>query len=202
MKRSRSFQTPGGTDGAHVKVTFNTDGCEPGKPYFSLTGAHYSAARESDRNMLSCGCIHEKIIEVCHEMAPLVAIHLSTLDGVPMHATENAVHWVSGALPDLPGFQYRPTAASSYGEHTPESCVRILGEHLRTDPLPVIEAVLLDVAPVLALHARRLATVGDIEKVVRTTVGRIVETLRPQWKREAEEALALAEKLFPAGGDK
>jgi hypothetical protein len=56
------------------------------KPYFSVT--------YSDRDL--GGCCHELILEKHPDLADLVALHLSDIDGQPMHALENGFYWLGG----------------------------------------------------------------------------------------------------------
>jgi hypothetical protein len=58
------------------------------KPYFSITANVYVSGRWE-----SGGCQHEAVLAAWPEAAPLVALHLSDIDGVPMHGVENARYW-------------------------------------------------------------------------------------------------------------
>lgn len=42
------------------------------------------------------GCLHDQILAAAPELAPLVAVHLSDLNGVPMHAVANGWYFYSG----------------------------------------------------------------------------------------------------------
>ena len=54
------------------------------KPYFSITGEIY------ENNKLNiCGCIHEEILKSFPDLGSIVDIHLSDVDGIPMHSVEN-----------------------------------------------------------------------------------------------------------------
>jgi len=62
-------------------------------PYFSITGS----TRELHGNRWvegSGGCIHETILAAYPEFAPLVDLHLSSHDGVPMYAIENGLYYL------------------------------------------------------------------------------------------------------------
>jgi hypothetical protein len=76
-------------------------------PYFSLTGEIYERGR-----VTTAGCIHEELLAIWPDLAQLAALHLSTEDGVPMHALENARYFA--------GF-------TKYQEASPEK----LSDHLR-----------------------------------------------------------------------
>lgn len=63
------------------------------KPYFSITGVVDRQAK-NNRWMNECaGCIHYEILAQFPELQPLIDIHLSDENGVPMHAYENAAYW-------------------------------------------------------------------------------------------------------------
>ena len=58
-------------------------------PYFSVTGFFYPNGGTHDSPGASCGCIHELILEHFPGLADVVALHLSDINGVPMHVYEN-----------------------------------------------------------------------------------------------------------------
>jgi hypothetical protein len=61
---------------------------EDQKPYFSLTGRIVENGRES-----VSGAIHEEILAAFPELADIAALHLSDIDGKPMHSFENGKYW-------------------------------------------------------------------------------------------------------------
>ena len=62
-------------------------------PYFSIGGDIFRLARNGRKVWESGGCIHEEIIKHFPQLQPLVDVHLSDEDGVPMHAYANAGYW-------------------------------------------------------------------------------------------------------------
>jgi hypothetical protein len=73
-------------------------------PYFSLTGTIYegdktamlnSGRKPSDRSVVTCGAIGDKISKLFPKFELLNSLHLSTLDGMPMYAFENGYYWIS-----------------------------------------------------------------------------------------------------------
>lgn len=54
------------------------------KPYFSVTG----------NSKDSGGCMHEEILKAFPEMAPIIDLHLSNMDGVPSHGFANGLYWL------------------------------------------------------------------------------------------------------------
>jgi len=58
------------------------------KPYFSLTGRVVEKGRES-----YSGAIHEEILKAFPQLADIAALHLSDIDGKPLHSFENGRYW-------------------------------------------------------------------------------------------------------------
>jgi hypothetical protein len=58
------------------------------KPYFSLTGRVVENGRES-----VSGAIHKEILEAFPQLEDAAAMHLSDMDGKPMHSFENGKYW-------------------------------------------------------------------------------------------------------------
>jgi hypothetical protein len=58
------------------------------KPYFSLTGRVVENGRES-----VSGAIHKEILEAFPQLEDIAALHLSDIDGKPMHSFENGKYW-------------------------------------------------------------------------------------------------------------
>jgi hypothetical protein len=58
------------------------------KPYFSLTGRIVEDGRES-----VSGAIHDEILKAFPLLDDLAALHLSDMDGKPMHSFENGKYW-------------------------------------------------------------------------------------------------------------
>jgi hypothetical protein len=62
-------------------------------PYFSITGSIKKTDKRYRDPYIMGGAIHEEILKHFPELAPLVEVHLSEPDGVPMHAEANARYW-------------------------------------------------------------------------------------------------------------
>jgi len=62
-------------------------------PYFSITGAIKKMDKRYRDPYIMAGAIHEEILKYFPHLAPLVEVHLSECDGLPMHAEENARYW-------------------------------------------------------------------------------------------------------------
>lgn len=158
-------------------------------PYFSLTGdvTRIVARRDDGRPLLArdcdtCGCIHEILTQEWPDLAPLAALHLSDIDGTPMHAAGNGLYWLAGAAasphaPRLPvwGQKYHG-ASGDYGK-TPAECLKIAAGHFR-----VAES---ELAPFVSLESRY-----ETGAVMKARVDAFTEAQRERWGREAESAIA------------
>lgn len=60
-----------------------------GRPYFSVT------VEAPDRMHVSTGAAHDDVLKRRPDMADIVALHLSSVTGEPMHALANAWYWWS-----------------------------------------------------------------------------------------------------------
>lgn len=71
------------------------DKCGNGHNSFAITGGCYRAGRAKiDRNVISCGCIHDIIAVAFPDLKPYLKWHLTTSDG-PMHYVANSVYHAS-----------------------------------------------------------------------------------------------------------
>ena len=61
--------------------------------YFSIGGDIYRHAKNGRKVWEAGGCIHDDIIKHFPQLQPLVDMHLSDEEGVPMHAYANAAYW-------------------------------------------------------------------------------------------------------------
>ena len=119
MKKTITKKHPEG----FIRINISTDGCG-GSPYFSITADLCEDSTFRNSKIHACGCLHDEILAVCPELKPFVALHLSSLDGIPMHAVENGFYWLCGAA-GLPQ-PYAP-------EQDAETCFEYLLNHLRID---------------------------------------------------------------------
>lgn len=62
-------------------------------PHYSITGDVKILDRRYRDPFIMGGAIHETILNYFPGLAPLVLVHLSDLEGVPMHSEANARHW-------------------------------------------------------------------------------------------------------------
>jgi len=62
-------------------------------PHFSITGAIKKTDKRYSDPYIMGGAIHEEILKHFPNLAPLVEVHLSGCDGLPLHAEANARYW-------------------------------------------------------------------------------------------------------------
>jgi len=62
-------------------------------PHFSITGAIKKTDKRYRDPYIMAGAIHEEILKHFPHLAPLVEVHLSGCDGLPLHAEANARYW-------------------------------------------------------------------------------------------------------------
>jgi hypothetical protein len=78
-------------------------------PYFSITATIYKASKTGERDRrytegISYGCNHDAILEHFPEMADIVALHLSDMNGAPMYSVENGFYFYQENV--VKGFEY------------------------------------------------------------------------------------------------
>lgn len=147
-------------------------------PYFTITTEVHQSGYP-DREW-GGGADHETILRYWPEkFADLVALHLSDIDGVPMHAVANGWYALAGALGGA-GETYHRGNAESYGrmDTSPDGCLKAFAEHLRI-PLAHAESIREEFKDRELVGADAKARLAEI-----------VDTLRPQWKREADDCRA------------
>lgn len=105
-----------------------------------------------------CGAIHEAILQMAPDLKPFVDLHLSDLDGVPMHAVENAYYWAGG------------TKWNNSDDNSPPN-VNNLASHLR----------------ISKDEAEQLRVKVMDEKITKEEFADIVNAMRPRWKQESSE---------------
>ena len=135
-------------------------------PFFSLTA-------ESEE--YGYGMLHDLILEHCPELAPLADLHLSDINGVPMHAVENGWYWLKGAAGDQGSF----FSESINSEEEPEKCMQMLAKHLRISNA--------EAQKLIQETTRSVKRVGNI--TAKQEFACYIEHLKPHWKEEADEAI-------------
>lgn len=167
---------PKGTDGYRFPLWFQVEGglhrIGDQRPYFSLT---YTQHRRGFRDQCYAGGAgHETIARYFGDrFADLAALHLSDIDGVPMHAEANGWYQLAGAMGGA-GERYHAGNAT-YGDTSPDACLAAFARHCR---------ISIPEAEMIRLHVSGYTTPYDREKW-----GEIMEMLRPRWKAEAKAAI-------------
>jgi hypothetical protein len=116
------FGAPWGEKGL-LKMTVNAELVKRegnSYPYYSITGTIEKMDKRYRDPVITCGAIHEEILKHFPQLAPLVQVHLSEADGVPMYAEANARYWA--------GFSTYADG-STMGEYKPQ----MLAKHLQAD---------------------------------------------------------------------
>lgn len=149
-------------------------------PHFSITADGYENGRESFG-----GCCHDIIAERLPELRDVIALHLSDMDGAPMHAEANAWYWLAGVV-DV-GQQYHGGSGSS--AKSAAECLRIFADYVR---IPEADAArLID-------RFNKLAKVEG-PKAARKAFGEWIDAQRP--RREAEADALIRKYGFGIYGD-
>jgi hypothetical protein len=152
-----------------IRINISTDGCGE-SPYFSITGDIHSRESFSNGSFICGGCVHDEILEVAPELKPFVDLHLSNLDGVPMHAVENGFYWLAKAA-GIPQ-KYAP-------DQSPEECFAFFCDHCRIDK---------SVGNLIVQYVQK-------SQNPRETWNKECAEMKPRWKHQAEQALKLLESL-------
>jgi hypothetical protein len=148
-------------------------------PYFSLTGEEYEK-----RRLVSCGCMHDRLLEIWPDLKPIADLHLSDIDGVPMHAKANGWYWLEGSFNGL-GSRFH--GASGDSGKSPQECFRIFKEHGRFS-----DNYALVIWRELKSLKDHYAEMGEPTKALDAMKARwadICADQRPRWKKEAQETI-------------
>lgn len=133
-------------------------------PYFSVTGELWDSEgwyrNGQDGRMRECGQLHDRIARAFPKLAPVIALHLADETGAPMHAEANGWYWYSDY--DGKGTNVSPHSEPLYSMTPHERGAQYL--RIAPDALP--------------------------KGMTRPEFASFVETLREQWQREADAALA------------
>jgi len=171
---------------------------EEGRPHKLVVtgGLHYLRGNSAPFFSLTCwetgpggyesgGADHETILDEYPELADLAALHLSDIDGEPMHAEENGWYWLAGALGGL-GERFHGSNNSS-GTSEAE-CLATFARHCRISER---EAMAIRSA-VTRAYGEPDEEEGGMERRrqrAREEWGSIMEEMRPRWKQEADAAI-------------
>ena len=135
-------------------------------PYFSIT-----AEERIDGRVTAFGCTHDEILLAHPELADMVALHLSDINGVPMHAVENGWYWLSSSLGGL---------GEKYYHTNKEEAFDIFCKHCRVG-VGEGKSIQIDIAGCYENI--------DAPKAAKAVWVEICESMKPRWKKEAESAI-------------
>ena len=177
VMKTREFET----DDSFGKIKYGLQYLRGNKlPYFSVTVEGYyktaNGSRRTKRDFDFCGCSHDQVLATTPDLKPLVDLHLSDANGVPMHAEANGWYWLAGALGGL-GEMYH--GGQGLNGRAPEVCRQVLGKHLR------VAAAEVDT---LCREYESLAAREGL-KAARGVWARFIEDQRPRWRAEADAAI-------------
>jgi hypothetical protein len=158
-------------------------------PYFSLTMESRSRNREDQ-----FGAQHDELTRIWPELAPLAALHLSSIDGVPMHAASNGLYYVQHLIPGASGRSRFNSSFATCPHSTkvkiPDECTQTMADHFR---ISLNEArgllVALTVVAEGVGHYERVWGEGS-GKVVQAAMAAWVEAQKPRWRAEADACIA------------
>lgn len=175
----RSFPAPAGYRG-RIVITAELHQLGNQSPYFSVTCAIGTARELRSGDWQTGGCLHDEALQVWPEIAPVVRLHLSDEDGVPMHAVENGFFWAAKAA-GIPQ-KYGP-------DQSAEECLSFLANHLRVSS-SVAQTVVSMIRHAYdePLQEGEPLTAADRAKA---RFAEFVEAQKPRWQAEATAALEL-----------
>ena len=135
-------------------------------PLFSIT-----AEERTDLRLTAWGCMHKEILEAYPDIADLVALHLSDINGVPMHAVENGWYWLASSM-GLPTVEYKHADQ--------KEAFDFFCNHCR---ISAIEA------DTIRARMRELYELTDTHETAKCEWVEICESMKPRWKEEADAAI-------------
>jgi hypothetical protein len=160
-----------GTDNVFMRVNFGLHYIRGNRaPSYSVTVDGYRNGREEFG-----GCCHDIVLQHVPELADLVALHLSDIDGAPMYAEANGFYWLAGIV-DV-GEKYH--GGSGSGAKTAMDCARIAADHFR---ITQREAIALAGEVNKAYRAKG-------KEAARLVCKKFTDAQRPRWKAEALAAV-------------
>jgi len=81
-----------------IKIRLN-DECKNGHQDFAITATIWEIGKvRNDRNMISSGCCHEKILAIRPDLQVFVNLHLCDFTGCPMYAVENGFYHLTNGF--------------------------------------------------------------------------------------------------------
>lgn len=164
-------------------------------PHFSLTATQDRKAPNGRWMDDMGGCCHPLILKHWPDLADLAAMHLSDIDGTPMHADGNGWYWFAGALGGLTEEyhggnverqHWKPDGSfDGYRKSTPDECLKVFADHVRIN-MPLAEEF-------RASYERDLSRGGYSRTAIVEARARFTKWIvaqAPRWKSEADACIA------------
>lgn len=101
LKYNKTIIKPNG-ENLVIKIRLN-DECKNGHQDFAITADLYTGSGRGDRNMISCGCLHDEILKHAPQFKMFVDLHLCDYDGVPTYAVGNGFYHITKGFERLNG---------------------------------------------------------------------------------------------------
>lgn len=95
---------------ASITVLYGTRKLGTQEAYISVTADIFEG-----KETVCCGQLHSHVLDHFPELAPLVAMHMASVSGVPMHYLPNAKHWLT-SLQHKHCLTLPPSEAEAYEE--------------------------------------------------------------------------------------
>ena len=151
-------------------------------PHFSLTCDIYEGGRD-----VGGGAAHELILKGAPHLAPLARMHLSDMDGKPMHSSANAFYWLAGACVNGLGQRYH--GGNSDPKRSADDCLRIFADHVR---IPIeqaheVRAMVQAAHDAVPFYARTYEGKGG--PVASAALAEWCEAQHVRWANEARECI-------------
>jgi hypothetical protein len=154
-------------------------------PYFSLTAVEYDK-RGRD---VAGGAMHDRIVELFPRFRDLADMHLSDMNGVPMHAVENGWYFAKGG--QFMGERWMQVNKDCTPEENLEKCQASLAKLLR---ITWDEAEPLMALGQLWREYKKADWDNDVERDLHAETCRkafvgLVNDMKPRWKGEALDCI-------------
>lgn len=195
-------------------------------PYFGVTATLYETNARGRTEDVAGGCLHEDVLRWFPDLANLVALHLSSIDGAPMYDVENGFYYLAGAVPGAFGQRYhsgnnerhfpkvaidpaKPRSTTDYRFPTHDEALQIFADYVRV-PIEEAEAIrarvvaaydaACDDVPAHYAAAPDVNSRGPARAAAKAEWVRIGETMRPRWAREAQDCIAAHDLVIYGDG--